>query len=87
MTTLLYVGNLPLAVTEQSLTSKFNRFGTVIALRLSAHPTTGRTPRCAFVEMGTAAEAQRAINGLHFAEYDGRLLTVHRALGATEVKS
>ena len=38
--------------------------------------------RGAFVEMQTAAGAQGAINGLNFADFDGRLLSVYKALAA-----
>jgi len=34
------------------------------------------------VEMQTAADAQKAINGLNFADFDGRLMSVYRAVAA-----
>ena len=41
-----------------------------------------RTLKGAFVEMQTAADAQKAINGLNFADFDGRLMSVYRTVAA-----
>jgi RNA recognition motif-containing protein len=40
---------------------------------------TGRSRGFGFVEMGSAADAQAAIDGLHDREYQGRRLTVNEA--------
>jgi RNA recognition motif-containing protein len=77
MSTMLFVSNLPLSATEDSLLAKFARFGTVLSTRLSA---VGQSRRSGFVEMKTAAEAQGAINGLNLADYDGRLISVYVAV-------
>jgi RNA recognition motif-containing protein len=82
MSTMLFVTNLPLSATEQTLAGKFARFGTVVSARFKHEAQTGRAQRSAFVEMQTAAEAQAAINGLNLADYDGRLLSVYRAAAA-----
>ena len=76
---MLFVANLPLSATEQSLAGKFARFGTVLSARMKRNAQTGHAERAAFVEMQTSAEAQAAINGLNLADYDGRLLSVYRA--------
>jgi RNA recognition motif-containing protein len=67
---------LPLSATESTLADKFARFGAVLSVRLD----NGAPRRGAFVEMKTAAEAQRAINGLNLVDYDGRLISVYRAI-------
>ena len=82
---MLFVTNLPLSATEEALTGKFGRFGTVLSARLGRNPRTGQGDRSGFVEMKTANEAQAAINGLNLADYDGRLLAVYRAVKAAPV--
>ena len=82
VSTMLFVGNLPLSATEASLVVKFARFGTVVSARMNRDELTGRTQRSGFVEMKTANEAQVAINGLNLADYDGRLISVYRAVAA-----
>jgi RNA recognition motif-containing protein len=80
VSTTLYVSNLPSSATEELLTGKFGKFGAVIAVTLDRDTRTGASRRGAFVEMGTAAGAQGAINGLHLADFDGRLVSVYKAL-------
>jgi RNA recognition motif-containing protein len=81
VSTTLYVSNLPSSATEEVLAGKFEKFGAVISVKLDRDASTGVSRRGAFVEMGTAAGAQGAINGLHLADFDGRLLSVYKALG------
>jgi RNA recognition motif-containing protein len=76
----LYVSNLPSSATEEVLTGKFSRFGTVVSVKLDRDAGTGISRRGAFVEMRTAADAQKAIDGLNFADLDGRLISVYRAV-------
>lgn len=82
MSTTLYVSNLPFSTTEDALAGKFGRFGTVISVKLDRPAGAGIRLRGAFVEMQTAADAQKAINGLNFADFDGRLMSVYRAVAA-----
>ena len=81
MSTTLYVSNLPLSTTEEVLAGKFGHFGTVVSVKLD-RAGTGASRRGAFVEMRTAADAQKAINGLNFANFDGRLMSVYKAVAA-----
>jgi cold-inducible RNA-binding protein len=85
VSTMLYVSNLPLSATEETLAGKFARFGTVMSAKLVRDPATGVSRRSGFVEMKTSTEAQTAINGLNFADYDGRLISVYRAVAAAPV--
>ena len=82
MSATLYVSNLPLTATEQLLTSKFEKFGTVVAVRINRDPVTGVTRCNGFVEMRTAAEAARAVNWLNLANFDGRVMSVNRTVAA-----
>jgi RNA recognition motif-containing protein len=78
MGTRLYVSNLPLSATEEGLTTRFRKFGVVRSVALEADARR----RGAFVEMGTSAEASRAIAGLNLSDFDGRLVSVYLALAA-----
>ena len=51
-------------------------------MKLDRDAATKVSRRGAFVEMQTAADAQKAINGLNFADFDGRLMSVYKALVA-----
>ncbi|HJR71054.1 MAG TPA: RNA-binding protein [Gammaproteobacteria bacterium] len=79
MSTSLYVSNLSSSTTEEMLAGTFQRFGTVLSVKLKRDPETGRMHRYGFIEMKTAAEAQRAANGLNATRFDGRVVSVTRA--------
>ena len=79
MSTLLHVGNLPISATEEMLASKFGQFGPVVTTRIT-RDSTGRSLRAGFVEMSTAAGAKAAVERLHLADFDGRLMSVYKAL-------
>lgn len=78
MSTRLYVSNLPLSATEERLTTQFSQFGSVLSVALDAVVRASR--RGAFVEMGTSADAHRAIAGLNLSNFDGCLVSVYLAL-------
>jgi RNA recognition motif-containing protein len=80
VSTTLYVSNLPLAATEEALAGKFGKFGAVVSVKLDRESGAGRGRRGAFIEMQTAADAKEAINGLNLTSYDGRLMSVYRAV-------
>lgn len=82
MSTMLYVNNLPFTATEQALVTKFKQFGAVLAARINRDPSSGRNLRSGWVEMASAREAQSAIDRLNLADYDGRLMSVCRAVAA-----
>jgi RNA recognition motif-containing protein len=87
VSTTLHVSNLPLSATEDMLAGKFGQFGVVVSIRINRHPDTGLSQRSVFVEMQNADGAQKAINGLNFADYDGRLISVYRSVGRTPVSN
>jgi RNA recognition motif-containing protein len=80
MSTMLFVNNLPFTATEVTLGAKFAKFGTVLSVKLNRNAATGQTDRCGFVEMTTDADAQKALNWLNYADFDGRLISVKRAV-------
>ena len=75
----LYVGNLPYSVRDNDLEQAFGQFGSVTSAKVMMERDTGRSKGFGFVEMGSPAEAQAAIAGLHGKEIDGRALTVNLA--------
>ena len=75
----LYVGNLSYNTTESELQSLFERAGTVDRVTVMRDRETGRARGFAFVEMGSAEEAQKAIGELNSYELDGRSLNVNEA--------
>jgi RNA recognition motif-containing protein len=80
VSTTLYAGNLPLSATAELLAVKFGQFGTVVSVTLDRNAGTGVSRRGAFVEMRNAVEAAKAVAGLNFADFDGRLMSVYKAL-------
>src|SRR5579883_2657587 len=75
----LYVGNLAYQVGDAELEQLFSEFGTVQSAQVIQDRDTGRSKGFGFVEMGSDAEAQAAIQGLHDQEVNGRRLTVNEA--------
>jgi RNA recognition motif-containing protein len=79
MSTKLYVGNLPYETTESDLQALFEASGTVATINIVRDRATGQARGFAFVEMGDAESAQRAISELDKHQYGGRNLTVNEA--------
>jgi RNA recognition motif-containing protein len=75
----LYVGNLTYETTGSDLQKLFEAHGTVQSAEVIADRDTGRSKGFGFVEMGSDAEAQAAIQGLNGKEVNGRQLTVNEA--------
>jgi RNA recognition motif-containing protein len=79
MSTKLYVGNLPYETTESDLQALFESAGQVATVNLVRDRATGQARGFAFVEMGDAESARRAIAELDKHQYGGRNLTVNEA--------
>jgi RNA recognition motif-containing protein len=75
----LYVGNLAYSVRDESLQSAFGQFGTVTSAKVMMDRETGRSKGFGFVEMGSDAEAQAAINGMNGQPLEGRPIVVNEA--------
>ena len=75
----LYVGNLTFQISDADLEKLFSEFGTVESVQIIQDRETGRSKGFGFVEMGSPAEAQAAIQGLNDQEINGRRLTVNEA--------
>ncbi len=75
----LYVGNLTYNVNESDLEALFAPYGSVQSAQVIVDRDTNRSKGFGFVEMGSDAEAQAAIQGLNGRDHDGRNLTVNEA--------
>ena len=75
----LYVGNLPYTVRDGDLEQSFGEFGSVTSAKVMMERDTGRSKGFGFVEMGSDAEAQAAIEGMNGQSLGGRSITVNEA--------
>lgn len=75
----IYVGNLSYEATEADLNTVFSEYGTVKRVQLPTDRETGRVRGFGFVEMGTDAEEQSAIDALDGASWMGRDIKVNKA--------
>jgi RNA recognition motif-containing protein len=75
----LYVGNQPYSVRDEDLQQSFGQFGSVTSAKVMMERDTGRSKGFGFVEMGSDAEAQAAINGMNGQSLGGRSVVVNEA--------
>ena len=75
----LYVGNPPYSASEQRLQDLFSQAGPVDSVNVMRDMATGRARGFAFVEMGSDADAQKAIDQFNNTDFGGRNLTVNEA--------
>ena len=75
----LYVGNLPYSFRDEDLQQTFSQYGSVSSAKVMMERDTGRSKGFGFVEMGSDAEAQSAIQGVHGQSFGGRDLVVNEA--------
>ena len=79
METKLYVGNLSYDTTEAGLRAAFEQSGTVVEVAMIKDRDTGRMKGFGFITMGSAEEAQKAIQSLNGKMLDDRELKVNIA--------
>ncbi|MGZ3695307.1 MAG: RNA recognition motif domain-containing protein [Bdellovibrionota bacterium] len=75
----LYVGNLPYSATDDSLMQHFSQAGQVESAKVIMDRDSGRSKGFGFVEMGSDADATKAIEKLNGQMLDGRALNVSEA--------
>ena len=75
----VYVGNLSYKVRENDLKEVMEDYGAVDSVKIIKDRDTGKSKGFAFIEMANDAEAQRAIEELNGAEYEGRTMVVKEA--------
>ncbi len=75
----LFVGNLSYQTMQDDLQEYFSQAGVVTSVNLMLDKVTGKSRGFAFVEFGTAEEANKAVEQFHNKEFQGRALTVNIA--------
>jgi RNA recognition motif-containing protein len=75
----LFVGNLSYQTMERDIQDHFAAAGVVLNVNLMLDKFTGRSRGFAFVEFGTAEEAERAVEMFNGQDLGGRALTVNIA--------
>ena len=84
MATKLYVGNLSPNTTEGQILDLFKQSGNVVSCQLIMDKITGKSKGFAFVEMGSEAEAAKAIADRNGKDLDGQALKVNEAKSREE---
>jgi len=80
----IFVAGLSYQINDADLRELFEEYGTISSAKIITDRDTGRSKGFGFVEMDDEAEAQRAIDELNDAEFDGRTLAVSVARPRTE---
>lgn len=75
----IYVRNLTVNTSEQTLRTAFEAFGRVLSVKVVVDRDTDVPRGFAFVEMSSDAEAQAAIAGLNASTLDGQVIEVNEA--------
>lgn len=79
----LYVGNLPWGTKPEDLAEAFKNYGEVHGSRIITDRETGRSRGFGFVEVEDEA-ADKMIEAMNGADFQGRVLTVNEAKPKTE---
>ena len=79
----LYVGNMPYTTTEDELRTLFAQAGAVASVAVIKDRDTGQSKGFGFIEMGTQAEAQKAITMFNRYRLGDRELTVIAVLNGS----
>lgn len=80
----LYVSNLSFSTQEDALADLFASFGEVVSVKIINDRETGRPRGFGFVEMGSVAEGNAAIEGLDGKDVGGRAMSVSVAKERTD---
>ncbi len=75
----IYVGNVTADSRVEDIAAKFEKFGTVVSVKIPKDSKTGKVLGCAFVEMADDAQGQAAIDGLNKCQFNGAWWTVKQA--------
>jgi RNA recognition motif-containing protein len=75
----IYISNLSYGIEDSDLNGIFAEYGEVSSAKVIRDNYTGKSKGFGFVEMPDNAAAQKAIEELNDAEYDGKQITVQEA--------
>ena len=80
----IYIANLNYDVDDKDLQELFEGFGTVSSAKVITDRETGKSRGFGFVEMPDEGEANKAIEELNEAEYEGKTIAVNVAKPKTD---
>lgn len=80
----IFIAGLSYNINDADLGDLFGEYGEISSARVIMDKETGRSKGYGFVEMNDDASAQKAIEELNGAEYDGRTISVSEARPRTE---
>jgi cold-inducible RNA-binding protein len=80
----IYVGNLPVEITEGELRQEFGTFGEVTSVNIIKDKYSGRPKGFGFIEMTSVSQGQAAIAGLNGKALKGQTLNVSAARPPSE---
>ena len=84
----IYVGNMPLEMTEEELRREFIAFGDVVSVTImNDRYGNGQSRAYGFVEMPTLSEGEAAVSGLNGKPVRHSLIKVIHALPLSEKKA
>ena len=72
----IYISNLSYGINDADLNQLFSEYGEISSAKVITDRETGRSRGFGFVEMPNDEEAQKAIDELNQAEYDGKVISV-----------
>lgn len=75
----IYIGNLSLNTSEDTLNALFAEYGKVISAKVIKDKFTGRSKGYGFIEMPSNSEADQAIKALNGNRIDGKNIKVKPA--------
>jgi RNA recognition motif-containing protein len=75
----LYVGNLPWAVTNETLHDMFASYGEIVEAIVISDRMSGRSKGFGFVTFANDADAEKAVAEMHDKEIEGRKIVVNVA--------
>jgi RNA recognition motif-containing protein len=79
----IYVGNLSYKVRESDLQKVIEEYGQVVSCKIIKDRETGKSKGFAFVEMADDVAAEKVIEELNGAEFDGRAMVFKKAIPKT----
>lgn len=72
----IYISNLSYGINDADLSQLFGEYGEITSAKVITDRETGRSRGFGFVEMPDDEAAQKAIDELNQAEYDGKVISV-----------
>jgi RNA recognition motif-containing protein len=82
----IYVSNLSFRITNEDLQTAFAEYGEVLSAKVISDNFSGKSRGFGFVEMKNDEEADKAIEELNNAEFDGKVISVAIAKPKSERK-